>query len=101
VDRFGGVSEDLDPADHFPRPVADRSDAHLHRYPLAVLALGIHEQRAFAAGSGHHGSMQRAVFLAAQRMAVLVNVAQEVVEALASDDLRGGPPVIRAAESLQ
>ena len=91
VDHGRSVLECLDSADHLAGGVAQRGHTDLHGNPLAVLALGEHQQRAIAARSGDDGPVQGAVLLAAQLMAVLVDVAQDVVETRPADDFLRGP----------
>ena len=84
-----------------PAAVANRSHRHLHRYPVARFPLGEDDDRHGALVAGDHGPMQRAELLAAEPMAVLVDVAEHVVQAPAADHVAGCQPVIRSAALLQ
>ena len=87
----GGVPEDLHPADHGSLFVPKGRNTDLDRNLFAIPVMGKDQNRDSGAGAGDNGPVHGAMLLAAELVAHLVGMAEDVVVAGASHHLRGLP----------
>lgn len=90
--NFRKVPENFHPADNFPRFATDGRHADLHGDAVPVLALGEYDDRGGVAFPRDDGPVQWAIFLAAEGMAVLVDMGEDVVATAFPQDFIGRPP---------
>ena len=101
MDRLGEIAKHLDAADDLAGAIAERGDGDLDWNPGTGAMQG-KDQQGLSAGLAHDDApVKRAMFLAAQAMAILVHMHQDVVVAGATDHLDAVQPVIRWAAWFQ